>query len=148
MHLVTQAKTGISSRALKREVGVSYNMAWRMKQKIMQVMKERDDSQPLTGIVQIDDAYYGGELHGGKRARGSENKIPFVAAVSTNEEGHPIRMNFTVVKGFRLSEISQWSKKHLSPGSIVVSDGLACFKTVEKAQCQHFSIVTGGGPEC
>ncbi len=147
MHLVTQAKTGISSLALKREIGVSYNTAWSMKQKIMQVMKERDDSQPLSGVVQIDDAYYGGELHGGKRGRGSENKIPFVAAVSTNEEGHPIRMNFTVVKGFRLSEISQWSKKHLSPGSIVVSDGLACFKAVEKAQCQHFSLVTGGGPE-
>jgi len=35
---------------------------------------------------------------------------PFIAAVSTNEEGHPIRMNFTVLKGFRLTEISKWSK--------------------------------------
>ena len=61
MHLITQAKTGISSLALKRGVGVSYNTAWSMKQKIMQVMKERDDSQPLSDIVQIDDAYYGGE---------------------------------------------------------------------------------------
>ena len=65
-----------------------------MKQKIMQVMKERDDSQPLSGIIQVDDAYYGGEHRGGKRGRGSENKIPFIAAVSTNEEGHPIKMTF------------------------------------------------------
>lgn len=103
MHLITRAKIGISSLALKRELGVSYNTAWSMKQKIMQVMKERDDSQPLSGIVQTDDADYGGKRHDGKRGRGSENKTPFVAAVSTNEEGHPIRMNFTVVKGFRLS---------------------------------------------
>ena len=41
------------------------------------------------------------------------------------------RMNFTVVKGFRLSEISQWSKKYLFSGSIVVSDGLACFKSLK-----------------
>ena len=34
IHLITQAKTGISSLALKREVGVSYNTAWSMKQKI------------------------------------------------------------------------------------------------------------------
>lgn len=147
MHLITQAKTGISSLALKRELGVSYNTAWSMKQKIMQVMKERDDSQPLSGTIQLDDAYYGGELHGGKRGRGSENKTPFIAAVSTNEEGHPIKMNFTVVKGFRLTEVSKWAKKHLSAGSVVVSDGLACFKAVEDAQCEHFSIVTGGGPE-
>lgn len=56
-------------------------------------------------------------------------------------------MNFTVLKGFRLSEVSQWSKKHLSSGCIVVSDGLACFKALEDAQWQHFSIVTGGGLE-
>ena len=108
---ITQAKTGISSLSLKRSLGVSYNTAWSMKQKIMQVIKERDDSQPLSGTVQVDDAYYGGEHRGGKRGRGSENKTPFIAAVSTNEEGHPMKMNFTVLKGFRLTEISKWSKK-------------------------------------
>ena len=82
-----------------------------MKQKIMQVMKERDDSQPLSGNVQVDDTYYGGEHRGGKRGGGSENKTPFIAAVSTNEEGYPMKMNFTVLKGFRLTEISKWSKK-------------------------------------
>ena len=95
-------------------------------------MKERDNSQPLTGVVQIDDAYYGGELHGGKRGRGSENKVPFVAAVSTNEEGHPIRMSFTVVKGFRLSEIAQWSKKHLSPGSMLCQMDLLVLKRLRR----------------
>ncbi len=44
----------------------------------MQVMKGRDDKRQLSGIVQIDDVYYGGELHGGKRGRGSENKIPLL----------------------------------------------------------------------
>jgi hypothetical protein len=53
-------------------------------------MKERDDERQLSGIVQIDDAYYGGEWHGGKRGRGSENKIPFIAAISTNNGGYPI----------------------------------------------------------
>jgi len=42
---------------MKRQVGVSYNTAWNMKQKIMQVMKERDDSKPLSGIIQLDDVY-------------------------------------------------------------------------------------------
>jgi len=65
IHLITQAKTGISALSLKRQIGVSYNTAWSMKHKIMQVMKERDDSKPLTGIIQLDDAYLGGERHGG-----------------------------------------------------------------------------------
>jgi transposase-like protein len=147
VHLITQSKTGISALSLKRQIGVSYNTAWKIKQKIMQVMKEQDDKRLLTGIVQIDDVYYGGERHGGKRGRGSENKIPFIAAVSTNDKGHPIYMNFNVVKGFRLSEVARWAKLHLASGSIVVSDGLACFTAVTQAQCEHFSTVTGGGPE-
>ena len=93
MHLLTQSKNGLSALALKRDIGVSYNTAWSLKHKIMQVMKERDDSQPLAGIIQLDDAYIGGELTGGKAGRGSENKTPFVAAIACDEEGHPLRMS-------------------------------------------------------
>ena len=148
MHLLTQAKTGMSILALKRHLGVSYNTAWSMKHKLMQVMKERDDSKPLEGIIQLDDAYIGGEEHGGKPGRGSSNKTPFVAAVAVNDDGHPVSMNMNVVDGFRSSEIARWSEKHIVPGSVVVSDGLACFSAVTESGCQHVSIVTGGGPSC
>jgi hypothetical protein len=94
-----------------------------MKHKIMQVMKERDDSKPLTGTIQLDDAYLGGERRGGKRGRGSADKVPFVAAVSINEEGHPVAMNLNVIKGFRLNAISKWAKQHLKPHSTVIEIG-------------------------
>ena len=99
----------------------------------------------VKGTIQLDDVCWGGERHGGSGGRGSENKIPYVAAVSPNEEGHPVAMNMTVVKGFRLTEISRWTQKHLQPGSLVVSDGLACFTSVKDAGCIHESILTGGG---
>jgi transposase-like protein len=70
IYLITQSKTGLSALGLKREIGVSYNTAWSMKHKIMQVMKERDDSKLLKGTIQLDDVYWGGERHGGKRGRG------------------------------------------------------------------------------
>ena len=148
MHLITQAKTGLSALALMRQLGVSYNSAWNMKQKIMQVMKERDDSKPLSGMIQLDDVYWGGERRGGKRGRGSANKVPFVAAISVSKEGHPMAMNMNVVKGFQAKEIERWAKDHLTAGSTVVSDGVACFSSVQKANCTHVCIVTGGGSEC
>ena len=40
----------------------------------MQSMVEREASYTLSGHVQVDDAYLGGELSGGKAGRGSENK--------------------------------------------------------------------------
>jgi len=147
IHLIAQAKTGLSALALMRHMGVSYNTAWAVKQKVMQAMKERDDGKRLGGLVQLDDAYWGGERHGGKRGRGSANKTPFVAAVSLNGEGHPVSMNLNVVKGFRQAEVARWAKGHLLPGCSVVSDGLACFAAVEGAGCRHVGIVTGGGPQ-
>lgn len=146
MYVLTQPKNGISALELKRQLGIGYNAAWRMKHKLLQVMKERDDSQQLAGYIQLDDAYWGGERRGGKRGRGAPGKTPFVAAVQTNEEGHPIAMRFTRVKGFSKEEISQWAKRHLSAACTVVSDGLGCFSAVQDAGCEHEAIVTGGGP--
>jgi len=147
MYLLTQPKNGTSILELKRQLGIGYNAAWRLKHKLLQVMKERDDGKPLSGTIQIDDAYWGGEHHGGKRGRGAPGKTPFIAAVQTNEDGHPIAMRFTKLKGFRKEEIAQWAQRHLAASSLVVSDGLSCFKGVEQAGCQHEVIVTGGGPK-
>jgi len=38
IHLITRAKTGLSALSLMRQNGGSYNTAWRMKQKAMQVI--------------------------------------------------------------------------------------------------------------
>lgn len=123
--LISQAKTGLSALALKRQLGVSYPTAWLMHHKLMQVMAEREDRYVLEENVQIDDAYLGGERTGGKVGRGSEKKVPFVAAVSLSEDGRPLRIKFTPVSGFTLKAISAWAKDHLAPASAVFSDGLA-----------------------
>lgn len=113
----------------------------------MQVMKERDVSNTLTGTIQLDDVYWGGELHGSKPGRSSRNKTPFVAAVSIHEDGHPVAMNLNVVEGFRLKEIEKWAESHIKEGSTIYSDGLACFSAVKEAGCKHIRVVTGGGSQ-
>ncbi len=130
---------------LHRHLGISYNAAWRMKHKLMQVMQEREDNTRLSGFIELDDAYLGGERSGGKRGRGSAGKTPFVAAVETTDDHRPTRVKLSVVKGFRNHEIKAWSQKHLEQGSTVISDGLACFTAVTDAGCVHDRIVCGGG---
>lgn len=147
IYLVSQSKDGISSLNLSRTLGISDNAALRVKHKLMQAMKNRDDQIPLSGIIQMDDSYMGGKRHDGKRGRGASGKTAFVAAVSTNLQGHPERMRMSVVAGFTSVEISRWSSKHLDPSSIVITDGLFCFSAVEDAGCGHEAIITGGGPE-
>ena len=147
MYLMTQTKNGISALELSRQLAVSYNTAWKVKHKLMQVMKERDDTRPLGGWVQLDDAYWGGQRRGGKSGRGAPGKTPFVAAVELNDEGRPMRMRLSRVGGFRSEEIAVWARYHLEPGTVVVSDALSCFSAVQQAGCIHQPFVTGSGPQ-
>jgi hypothetical protein len=87
IHLISQVKTGISALALKRDLGLSYPTAWLLHQKISRAMAGQEAAYLLDGTVQLDDAYLGGERSGGKAGRGSEKKVPFVAALSLDAAG-------------------------------------------------------------
>lgn len=139
LYLLTQAKNGVSALELSRSLGVSDNSAWLIKHKLMQVMKEREAGRELRGLVQLDDAYWGGKRRG-KSGRGARGKRPLVAAVQTDEEGHPQRMRLSCVRGFRLREIARWSKAHLNPYTHVYSDGLWCFAAVSENGCTHHPV--------
>ncbi len=143
-YLVGQAKTGISSLALRRHLGVNYRTAWLVHNKIMQAMKERDGAYVLRGKVQVDDAYLGGERCGGKAGRGSENKVPIVAAVSLDDAGHPRHVKLATVATFSFAAIADWAQGSLAIGCEVVSDGLACFRAVAEVGCLHQPVVVKG----
>src|SRR5437870_7621526 len=61
MYHLTQSKGGISSIELGRRLGVTQTTAWKIKHKLMQAMMERDATKRLTGRIEIDDAYLGGD---------------------------------------------------------------------------------------
>ena len=143
---LTQGKGGISSIELGRRLGVKQGTAWLMKHKLMRAMAAREATKPrLSGRVEVDDAYLGGERSGGKRGRGAAGKTPIVAAVETTPERKPKRLRLTVVNGFRKKEVEKIARRDFAPGSNVVSDGLSCWPAVERAGCKHFPMLTGSG---
>ena len=144
MHLLTQAKNNVSALELKRHLGVRYKTAWLLKHKLMQVMRVRETARQLDGRVEIDDAYLGGELPSGKRGRGAENKVSFLAAVQTTETGHPLLACLTKLE-FTKEALARWAKKSLCASAQVVSDGLWCFQAVTVSGATHVRTVTGGG---
>ena len=144
IYLISQAKTGLSALALKRQLGVSYPTAWRIQHKLMQSMLEREALYTLQGSAQADDAYLGGENPGGKAGRGSESKVPFVAAVSVDDEGHPSYAKFIAITGFTSEAIQDWARDSLDPGCRVLTDGLGCFNGISDVGRQHDVIVAGG----
>ena len=126
-------------------LGVKQPTAWTMKQKIMAVMTRREAETPLSGRVEMDDAYLGGMRSGGKRGRGAAGKTPFIAAVSTSPEGRPHKVKMTPVKGFRKREIARGARCWLTPSAQVVTDGLRCWRALAEAGNGHRAIRTGSG---
>jgi hypothetical protein len=120
MHLLTRSKNNVAARELKRHLGVCYQTAWLVKYKLMEVMREREDSRQLDGRVEIGDAHPGGERPADRVGRGSENKVPFVAAVQTTPDGHP---HFVCMsqQPFATEEVAATARPPLAPSATVVS---------------------------
>jgi predicted RNA-binding Zn-ribbon protein involved in translation (DUF1610 family) len=144
MQLLTQSKNNVSALELMRQLGVCYRSAWLLKHKIMEAMRLREAPRELSGRVEIDDAYLGGERSGGKAGRGSENKVPIVAAVQTTASGHPL---FACLRQqpHTTEQVAVFAAQHIAPSAKVVSDGLRCFGATTLVGAEHERVVTGGG---
>jgi hypothetical protein len=143
IYLLTSAKNDIAALELARQLGVKWDTAWLIKQKLMEVMRQRNAAYKIKGDVQIDDAYLGGEK-AGKGGRGAANKVPFVIAVETRD-GKPIHTQLRCVPGFTKEAIKSYAMANIAPGTHVLSDGLACFGGLAEAGMKHKAIITGGG---
>ncbi|KAB2900911.1 MAG: IS1595 family transposase [Dokdonella sp.] len=145
IYALTTTKTNVAALELMRQLGVCYRTAWRLKHKILKAMTDREESRQLAGFVQVDDAYLGGELSGGKPGRGSPNKQPFVIAVATDETlEHPTYAVIEPVRSFDNASILDWGKRRLAPDAEVYSDGLACFARVVDLDHAHTVLDVAG----
>jgi transposase-like protein len=145
MFFMTQSKNNISALCLKRHLGVSYDTAWLLKHKLMAVMGEVEARRELDVRVEIDDAYLGG-ARAGKAGRGSENKVPFVAAVETTEDGRPRYVRFEPLP-FTHARIGAWANRALAPTAHVLSDALPSFSILAALVKQHEAIAMGSGKQ-
>jgi hypothetical protein len=144
MHLLSKAKTNVSALELKRDLGLCYRSAWLVKHKLMQVMMLQEQGRRLSGRVEIDDSYLGGQRAGGKPGRGSENKVPFVAAVQTTEDGQAELVCLSL-RRFTNQSLQEFAAQSLARPLTVVSDGLGCFAAMAEQAGVHDRNVTGGG---
>ncbi len=59
--LILNAKKGISSRQLARDLEVNKNTAWRIAMQIRSAMAQTEDRSLLEGVVEMDETYIGGK---------------------------------------------------------------------------------------
>lgn len=140
IYLITQSKNDIAALELARQLGVKWDTAWLMKQKLLEVMRVRNATYRLEGEVQIDDAYLGGSRPG-KPGRGAAGKMPFLIAIQTRK-GKPIFAHMRAVSAFTGNQIGDYAAAHIAPGSVITSDAFNGFRSIAKTGHTHVPVVT------
>jgi len=129
MWQVTSQKNGVSALGLQRELGLgSYKTAWTMLHKLRRAMV-RPGRERLHGLVEVDEAYWGGEEED-VRGRQTYDKALIAVAAEANGAGigrirlrHISDTNRTTLHGF-IAEV-------IEPGSTVQTDGLQAYRELQ-----------------
>lgn len=73
-YLLCESKKGMSASQLSRTLGISYKSAWFLCHRIRSAMREVNP-EPLGGVVEVDEIYVGGKVHGkGTQGRSLKHK--------------------------------------------------------------------------
>jgi transposase-like protein len=129
MWQLTSQKNGVSALGLQRELGLgSYKTAWTMLHKLRRAMV-RPGRERLQGIVEVDEAYWGGEE---AKVRGRQTYAKARIAVAAEADGQRIGR-------IRLRHIADTSRKTLhgfiaeviAPGSTVQTDGWPAYRELQ-----------------
>ena len=105
---------------MQRQLGVSYKTAYRMGQLIRKHMAAIDGDEPIGGkgeIVEIDEAYVGGEAPGSP-GRGSRNKTIVVGVVERGGGDALVK----VVPNTKLKTLTDFVVDNVEPGSEIHAD--------------------------
>lgn len=124
---------------LQRVLGLkSYTTAWTWLQKIRKAMVNPNRTK-LSGTVEVDECYIGGEEHGGKRGRGTGNKSIVAVGVELqsvkNQLGRVRLQTVPDVSGDSL--VDKFLKENVELGSTVITDGWSGFSSTGTSGYAH-----------
>jgi len=108
--LMLNAKKGISAKQLQRDLGIGgYKTAWYLNHRIREAMKD-GFLEPLGGIVEIDETYVGGKVHGKGQVVAKKQKKVVMGAV---QRGGKLRLQH--IPDAKIDTISGFVRATLSP---------------------------------
>ena len=135
IYLIARDKRGISATQLSCELEIAYSSAWYLLHRLRNAMGERDKDYVLSGIIELDDAYFGAPSSNGKRGRGTD-KTSALAAVSLTGEGHALFLKIQVSK-LDAESVHAVAQQIIRSGSEIHSDALGSFRTALQGEYVH-----------
>jgi transposase-like protein len=139
IYLFTHDKRGHSALALSVKLKINYRTASRLLSKIREAMKQQDAHYKLSGLVEMDDGYFGAPQKG-KAGRGT-TKAKVVVALSKDQEDKPKYLRMQVIESVSIEEIHRVANQCIAKGATILSDGHSSYKHLKNIGYQHESKV-------
>ena len=133
---VVSQKNGASAKGIQRilELG-SYETAWAWLHKLRRAMV-RPSRDRLTGTVEMDETYVGGEKPG-KRGRGAIGKALVAIAVQDKGKEGIGRIRLAVVPDASQGSLRAFAEQTVEPGSTIRTDDWSGYGTLREAGYRH-----------
>lgn len=129
MWQLTSQKNGISALGVQRVLGLgSYRTSWAMLHKLRHAMI-RPGRERLHGVVEVDEAYYGGEEEGVKGRQTKKKALIAVAAEIVSGSVSTIgRIRLAHIPDTTRKTLHEFISQSVEPGSTVITDGLQSYR--------------------
>jgi len=130
-------KDGISALHLKRtlEIG-SYQTAWAMLHRLRSVLV-RPGRERLSGRVEVDETYIGGQELGLAGGRAKGKKVLTGIAVEVPAEGGLGRCRMALLENAKAATLRAFIRENVAPGSLVVTDGWGGYRSISRYGYSH-----------
>ena len=135
---ITTQKNGASASGLQQVLGLkSYTTAWTWLHKIRTAMVNPNRLK-LSGRVEVDETYIGGEEQGGKRGRGTDNKSLVVIGIELLEGKNQLgRVRMNVVPDASKESLQGFIKENVKQGSSIITDGWSSYASLPQIGYEH-----------
>lgn len=135
--LFATQKDGISALSLQRalEIG-SYPTAWAMLHRLRQVLV-RPGRERLTGTVEVDETYIGGEEPGLAGGRAKGKKMLVGVAVEVTEPRGFGRCRLSILADGSAESLHPFITAHIEPGATVITDGWSGYRGITTLGYTH-----------
>jgi len=130
-------KDGVSALSLQRalEIG-SYQTAWAMLHRLRSVLV-RPGRDRLSGTVEVDETYIGGEEPGLRGGRQKGKKALVGVAIEVREPRGYGRCRMAILHDGSAASLHAFVTDHVEPGSTVITDGWTGYQGLDKLGYRH-----------
>jgi transposase-like protein len=130
-------KDGVSALSLQRalEIG-SYPTAWAMLHRLRSVLV-RPERDRLTGTVEVDETYIGGEEPGLRGGRAKGKKALVGVAVEVMETRGYGRCRMGILRDGSAASLHPFVTDNVEPGATVITDGWTGYRGLDRLGYTH-----------